>query len=1153
MVGKFRNYFIIFGILVVLSMSILSAADIGNKLHLNIQTTDTSTGEIVTGTFNFVFNITTDSSCSNVVYSDSATLTTDNRGIISYYLEDVNLDFTQQYYLCYYRDGTLINNSLIARSPYSFTAKNSTVSGLIIDSNLGLGSYNLTAAYIGIGLTSPSYRLDISGSMRASGNIFSGGFVNATTDVCIEGGNCLSNVLASYSESDPYWTDNFTKYNASWTTTDAEIWNVAGNGTLAYLSDILGFGYYNLSDFNINDYYLKSNPFHFWNDTYASFNKTYADTLYPGFVYVDSLGNFSAWDKDYTDLINVPTHLSNFTDDILWTSSFNATGDSRWLSSSGGEIDPYWTGNWSSRTGTGNVVYSNSPTLVTPTLGVATATTLNTGQGDYELYAMNQNVRTTDAVTFTTVNTGLGAMEVGDTAITSGDTAEVPTSDAVYNFVTSQGYLASESDPYWTDNFTKYNASWTSTYNSTYDTWAYNQTIPAIAYADANFLRNDGDNGTGVYNFGGSWSEGGLTIKNGDLYAQTVYVYNISSLQVSDLNINGSLYPQEGFDNTFDVGSPSRRWRNAHFGEKVYVNGSFCIDQDCISSWSDVNSSESDPYWTGNWSSRTGTGNVVYSNSPTLVTPTLGVATATTLNTGQGDYELYAMNQNVRTTDAVTFTTVNTGNGAKELGGGGTITNGDTTHLPTEDNVYDFVTSQGYLTSVDDVWVNESGDTMSGTLNMNSNTIINIGNSGTDFTSAGGLTLAGTFDPNGAITLPTTGISGAGPGSGLNADLLDGHDSSYFATAASSGDITSVNTNGIYLTGGATSGDVNLLLDEAQLNSTIDARDSDTTYSSSGTLLDLSGTVFSVNEGTLTNGKYCTYVSGTGLVCNSDAGVGTLTGVGTSMRIPLWNGTTSLNNSEIYQGTSGRIGIGRASPSVKLDVDTGSNSGGLRLRGTAETSEIGDIYVGSTGQMIISTTAGTDSSGHIELRPEDNSYGLVIKESDGTGTTVFSNMYVTDAADDYLSINLNSVKDGDALIVTASNRVGVGTYTPKNKLNVIGDINSTSNIYSGSGVFINGSLYMSTTGSLSSTLADWAWDPSGENLFLTEPEDSNKIYMGIYDDNFIGMGVGSYQLNVTDEDVSVTDIAADAYNAQPSQDLVINASTGSGSIVIVIG
>ncbi len=41
-------------------------------------------------------------------------------------------------------------------------------------------------------------------------------------------------------------------------------------------------------------------------------------------------------------------------------------------------------------------------------------TTLNTGQGDNELYDMNQNVQTGDAVTFATVNTGQGANELYD-------------------------------------------------------------------------------------------------------------------------------------------------------------------------------------------------------------------------------------------------------------------------------------------------------------------------------------------------------------------------------------------------------------------------------------------------------------------------------------------------------------------------------------------------------------------------------------------------------------------------------------------------------------------------------------------------------------------------------------------------------------------
>ncbi len=75
---------------------------------------------------------------------------------------------------------------------------------------------------------------------------------------------------------------------------------LAYNGTLAYLSDILGFNYYNSSDFSIADYYLASNPSSYWNDSYATFNESYADGLYlqngtsVWFSEVNSTGNITA-------------------------------------------------------------------------------------------------------------------------------------------------------------------------------------------------------------------------------------------------------------------------------------------------------------------------------------------------------------------------------------------------------------------------------------------------------------------------------------------------------------------------------------------------------------------------------------------------------------------------------------------------------------------------------------------------------------------------------------------------------------------------------------------------------------------------------------------------------------------------------------------
>ena len=56
--------------------------------------------------------------------------------------------------------------------------------------------------------------------------------------------------------------------------------------------------------------------------------------------------------------------------------------------------------------------YSVGANEVISALRAASFITLDTGQGAYELYAMNQDVETTDAVVFATVDTGQGANEV---------------------------------------------------------------------------------------------------------------------------------------------------------------------------------------------------------------------------------------------------------------------------------------------------------------------------------------------------------------------------------------------------------------------------------------------------------------------------------------------------------------------------------------------------------------------------------------------------------------------------------------------------------------------------------------------------------------------------------------------------------------------
>src|SRR3990167_11147102 len=105
--GKKKNIILsIIALFLVVSLFGLVLADsIADDIHLTIQTTD-SGGNIITGSYDFVFNISNSSTCSNfasVEYTNTTTLRSEDRGIISLYLHNVTINFAKQYYLCYYR------------------------------------------------------------------------------------------------------------------------------------------------------------------------------------------------------------------------------------------------------------------------------------------------------------------------------------------------------------------------------------------------------------------------------------------------------------------------------------------------------------------------------------------------------------------------------------------------------------------------------------------------------------------------------------------------------------------------------------------------------------------------------------------------------------------------------------------------------------------------------------------------------------------------------------------------------------------------------------------------------------------------------------------------------------------------------------------
>lgn len=309
-------------------------------------------------------------------------------------------------------------------------------------------------------------------------------------------------------------------------------------------------------------------------------------------------------------------------------------------------------------------------------------------------------------------------------------------------------------------------------------------------------------------------------------------------------------------------------------------------------------------------------------------------------------------------------------------------------------------------------WTNTSTTTQTG---LNVNITNSTGASKMFVNVTSGYVGIGTTDPSSELQ-----VSGTIVGTTINA-------SAFYDDGVLLGDILGINTNGEYLLGGAGSGTVSLTVNETKLNETIDARDSDTTYTESSMYLILSSTVFDFNETKLNETINALQLSESQVEAFVYDDYNNLSSV--------WNVTGSGTNDIIFDLntffldiSANRIGIGTNAPTHELHVVGSVN--------ITQDLYIGGSLYGGGGDIAEEIPASEElESGDVVII--DITKNETVKKSDSAYSTLVAGIVTTDPA------MIMTKGDGGTPIALVG-RVPVKVTTDNGAIQV-GDLLTTSN------------------------------------------------------------------------------------------------------------
>lgn len=203
-----------FVLMITVIVAVASVSAIPQTLNIHGRLSNSTTSAALTAAYDMNFSIYDAYEGGTALYVKSLNVDPDGSGVYNVILDDVNLNFSEQYYLGIKVEG---DNEMTPRinltsSPYAYMAQNVSVGGITYDGNVDMGANNLTTTGYGwfgllgeIGNRITKLWVD---EVNATGNIVTSG--NVSADYFIGDGSLLTGVA-----SETGWVNDSTSTNTS--------------------------------------------------------------------------------------------------------------------------------------------------------------------------------------------------------------------------------------------------------------------------------------------------------------------------------------------------------------------------------------------------------------------------------------------------------------------------------------------------------------------------------------------------------------------------------------------------------------------------------------------------------------------------------------------------------------------------------------------------------------------------------------------------------------------------------------------------------------------------------------------------------------------------------------------------------------------------